>query len=75
MIRHIDELGRLVIPSEIRYELDIGIFDGLDVRTENNQIIITKSNYYKCPSCHTTINKDDYYCRNCGKQLEKNEEE
>ena len=71
MIKHIDDTGRLVIPREIRYELEITTGDGLDIRTENKKIIITKSPFYKCPTCLMNININDNYCKDCGMKLEK----
>lgn len=69
MIRHIDDIGRIVIPKEIRYELDIEFYDGLNIYTENERIIITKTNSCKCRYCLTIVNKNDNYCRFCGKNL------
>lgn len=42
MIRQIDELGRLVIPKEIRKELNIKSYDKLRITTKSNKIIISK---------------------------------
>lgn len=25
--------------------------------------------YYECPSCHSTLNSTDHYCRRCGKHV------
>jgi AbrB family transcriptional regulator, transcriptional pleiotropic regulator of transition state genes len=43
----VDELGRIVIPIEIREIFDINIKDGLEIFTEDNTIILKK---YE-PSC------------------------
>jgi len=40
--RRIDELGRIVVPKEIRYNLGIRDGDPLEIYTENNAIIIKK---------------------------------
>lgn len=69
MIRRIDELGRLVIPIEMRKKLDIGICDSVNIAIKNKKIIITKSDFTKCEYCLTSINKDDNYCRYCGKKV------
>lgn len=42
MNRKIDNLGRIVIPMEIRKKLNIEINDTLFFRVENNELIITK---------------------------------
>lgn len=73
MIRRIDGLGRLVIPIEIRNKLDIGIYDTVNIKTKNKEIIITKSNITKCINCLTSINKEDNYCRYCGNKIENNQ--
>ena len=71
MIRHIDELGRLVIPIEIRNQLDIDIHDGVNISVDNEKIIIEKSDFYRCEHCLTSISRNDCYCRNCGKEIQK----
>lgn len=40
--RRIDELGRIVVPKEIRYNLGIRDGEPLEIYTENNNIIIKK---------------------------------
>lgn len=42
MKRHIDELGRIVIPKEIRKELDLKRYDELKITTKGNTIILSK---------------------------------
>ncbi len=42
-IKRIDELGRIVIPKDIRKRLSIKTNDSLEVSIENNNIIISKS--------------------------------
>ncbi len=40
--RRIDELGRIVVPKEIRYNLGIREGEPLEIYTENNTIVIKK---------------------------------
>jgi len=40
--RRIDELGRIVVPKEIRYNLGIRDGEPLEIYTENNTIVIKK---------------------------------
>ena len=40
--RRIDELGRIVIPKEIRSSLDINSYDLIDINIENNNIVLSK---------------------------------
>ena len=47
IIRKVDELGRIVLPIELRRTLDISERDELEIYMENDQIILKK---YE-PSC------------------------
>lgn len=42
MIRSLDQLGRIVIPIELRRVLDIAIGDGLEFYSDENTIILKK---------------------------------
>lgn len=42
VIRRIDELGRIVIPKEIRQTMDINEKDPLEIFTDNGRIILQK---------------------------------
>lgn len=46
IVRKVDELGRIVIPIELRRTLDIGIKDSLEIYVEDDQIILKK--VYAC---------------------------
>ncbi|MDX1806559.1 MAG: AbrB/MazE/SpoVT family DNA-binding domain-containing protein [Paenisporosarcina sp.] len=49
IVRRIDDLGRVVIPKEIRNSFDIKEGEPLEIFTnENNQIVLKKYN----PGCH-----------------------
>ncbi len=41
-IKNIDQLGRIVIPSDIRKKLGVDVGDALDLNLKNNTIIISK---------------------------------
>ena len=47
IVRKIDELGRIVLPIEMRRTLDIGEKDALEIYVEGSSVILKK---YK-PSC------------------------
>ncbi|MVX62265.1 AbrB/MazE/SpoVT family DNA-binding domain-containing protein [Clostridium chromiireducens] len=47
IVRKIDELGRIVIPKELRRTMDIKEGDSLEIYTEHNNIILRKYN----PGC------------------------
>lgn len=42
VVRKVDDLGRIVLPIELRRTLDINIKDALEIYTEENQIILKK---------------------------------
>ena len=66
--RQVDELGRFVLPIEIRRMLDIKEKDALEIFTDDNRIILQK---YQ-PACTFCENVDDIVlfgskriCRSC----------
>ena len=42
MVRKIDELGRLVLPIELRRTLDISVKDSLEIYVDGNIVILKK---------------------------------
>ncbi len=72
MVRKIDELGRIVLPSEIRQSMGIQVRDALEIFTDENRIILQKYN----PGCifcgnvdQVTYYKDKRICRDCMGQI------
>ena len=72
VVRKVDELGRIVLPIEIRKVLDIKQKDALEIFTDNNRIVLQK---YE-PACIFCGNTDDiiYFngkriCTECIKTL------
>jgi transcriptional pleiotropic regulator of transition state genes len=72
IVRKVDELGRIVIPIELRRTLDIDIKDPLGIYVEGEQIILMKYN----PSCifcgdaRDNINfKGKNICKNCLEEI------
>ncbi len=47
VVRRIDELGRIVLPIEIRRSLDINVKDPVEIFIDNEKIILQKY----APSC------------------------
>ncbi|MBQ4140634.1 MAG: AbrB/MazE/SpoVT family DNA-binding domain-containing protein [Clostridia bacterium] len=47
VVRRIDELGRIVLPIEIRRSLDINVKDPVEIFIDNERIILQKYS----PSC------------------------
>ncbi len=42
MIRKLDNLGRIVLPVELRRTLDLGIHDTLEILVDDDKIILKK---------------------------------
>jgi AbrB family transcriptional regulator, transcriptional pleiotropic regulator of transition state genes len=55
IVRKVDELGRIVIPMELRRTLGIGEKDGLEIFVDENKIILKK---YE-PACIFCGNAED----------------
>lgn len=72
IVRRVDELGRVVLPMELRRTLDIGEKDALEIFTEGSSIILKK---YEpacifCADAKDVINyKGKNICVNCMKEL------
>jgi transcriptional pleiotropic regulator of transition state genes len=55
IVRKVDELGRIVIPIELRRTFDIEIGDGLEIFTEGEAILLRKY----IPGCALCGEMDD----------------
>ncbi len=44
IVRRIDELGRFVLPAEIRKAFDIHLGDQIEIHTDNESIVLQKYN-------------------------------
>ena len=69
IIRRVDELGRIVIPKEIRSNLKIQEDSALEIFTEGKSIILKKYEVKICENCGTRVEEEDKFCRYCGKEL------
>ena len=59
IVRKIDELGRIVIPKEMRKRMDIGNNDPVEIYVEGDKIILTK--YAPCCIfCGSAVNVLDF---------------
>lgn len=74
VVRKLDELGRIVIPIELRRTLDIGLRDTLEIFTEEDRIILKKY-HPACIFCNDARDvvwyKDKLICKNCLAELKK----
>ena len=68
VIRKVDELGRIVLPMEIRNTLDIGPKDKLEIFVEGEKIILKKY-APSCTFCGSTKNNiilnNKRVCKDC----------
>ena len=74
IVRKVDELGRIVLPIEMRRTLDIGEKDALEISVEGSSVILKKSK----PSCvfcdatkDITVFKGKNICPKCLKELKE----
>ena len=72
IVRNIDELGRIVVPKEIRQRFGIAKNDPVEIYVENESIILRKYT----PVCHfcgstevISDYKDKCICRVCIKEI------
>ena len=74
MIRRIDELGRIVIPKEIRKKLEINIKDPMEIYLDGRAITLKKveNNCVFCEGNKNLTNfKDKLICQKCLNLLKK----
>lgn len=72
IVRKVDELGRIVLPIELRRTLDIAEKDSLEIYVDNDSIILRK---YQ-PACvfcdnarDVVVYKGKNVCKECAKSL------
>ncbi len=72
IVRKIDELGRIVLPIEIRRTMHIDVRDPMEIYVEGNSIILRKYEQ-ECVFCGSTKKvttfKNRSVCENCRKEL------
>ena len=74
MVRKIDELGRIVLPIEIRNTLGIESRDSLEIFVEGDKIVLSK--YQPCclfcgNAQHVLYFHGKMICRDCTEQMKK----
>ncbi len=74
IVRKVDELGRIVLPIELRRTLDIAERDPLEIYVDGDCIVLKKyqASCVFCNSAHDVITfKGKSVCPNCLKELGK----
>ena len=74
IVRKVDELGRIVLPIELRRTLDVDVKDALEIFVDGNTIMLKKY----APAClfcadakDVIIYKGKNICPNCMQELKK----
>ena len=74
IVRKVDELGRIVLPSELRKVLNINIKDALEIYVSGDSIILKKY-IPACIFCDSADNvkkfKGKNICKDCLEQMQK----
>ena len=73
IVRRVDELGRIVLPIELRRSLDIGEGDRLEIFVHGDNIVLGKTVLH-CAVCGTTDGDmhrigDCHICRDCAQRI------
>lgn len=72
IVRKIDELGRIVLPIEIRRTLDIAERDAVEIFMEKDRIILQKYSE-SCIFCGSSQNlttyQDKQLCQSCVRKI------
>lgn len=72
IVRRVDELGRIVIPMELRRTFNIDVRDPLEIFIEEDKIVLSKYNQ-TCVFCGGTENmqtfKEKNICHSCHHSL------
>jgi transcriptional pleiotropic regulator of transition state genes len=74
IVRNVDELGRIVIPKEMRKKMDISNNDPVEIFVEGDRIILTKY-HSACTFCGGSIGTTDFkgkrICADCMRQIKE----
>lgn len=74
IIRKVDELGRIVLPIELRRMLDINVRDELEIYIESDQVVLKKYEH-ACVFCGSTDSlltyKGKNICSDCIRNFRK----
>ena len=72
IVRNIDELGRLVIPKEMRKKMGIGESSPVEIFVENDRIIVSKYQD-SCIFCGGSSELSDFkgkrVCAECAREI------
>lgn len=74
IVRKIDELGRIVLPIELRNKMDMNTKDSVEIFVDNDKIILKK--YQPCclfcgNADNITMFKGKLVCRDCIEEMSR----
>ena len=69
IVRRVDELGRIVIPVEIRERLEIKEKDPIEISMNGTSIVLEKFKTVLCRNCCLRVEEGDKFCKHCGVEL------
>lgn len=72
IVRKVDELGRIVLPIELRRTMDISVRDSLEIFVDGASIVLKKyqPSCVFCDDAHDVVNfKGKNICTTCLKEL------
>ena len=74
IVRRVDELGRVVIPIELRNKFDIQVKDPIEIYVQDDTIVLKKYEP-NCIFCNNSKNlisyNDKLVCKKCAEKLSK----
>lgn len=72
IVRKMDDLGRIVLPAELRRQFDIAEKDAVEIYTDGDKIVLKKY-ASSCTFCGADEDlksfKDKYICPECAEQI------
>lgn len=74
IVRKVDELGRIVLPIELRRTLDINVRDELEISLDDDKVVLCKHEP-TCVFCGSnqklTEYRSKYICADCVREMQK----
>lgn len=74
ILRRVDELGRIVLPKELRDIFDINAGDSIEIYTDRDNTIVLKKYQFKCIFCGSNEDliehKGKLICQDCIDEIE-----
>ncbi|MBR6873866.1 MAG: AbrB/MazE/SpoVT family DNA-binding domain-containing protein [Ruminococcus sp.] len=74
IVRKVDELGRIVLPIELRRSFDLNEKDAIEIYTDNDMIILKKFQR-TCVFCNSSENVTEFkgksVCSSCRAELKQ----